>query len=51
MEIARTKNLIDVSQRKYTLEFLQETNMLGCKAANTPTELEKRGKEESPPAD
>ncbi|XP_020225261.1 uncharacterized protein LOC109807145 [Cajanus cajan] len=50
MEIARTKNGIYVSQRKYTLDLLQETGMLGCKAANTPIEPEKRSEEESPPA-
>lgn len=38
MEIARTKNGISVSQRKYTLDLLQETGMLGCKAANTSIE-------------
>lgn len=42
MEIARTKNGIYASQRKYTLDFLQETGMLGCKAANTPIEPVKR---------
>ncbi|XP_020218570.1 uncharacterized protein LOC109801843 [Cajanus cajan] len=51
MEIARTKNGIYVSQRKYTLDLLQETSMLGCKAANTPIEPEKRSEEESPPTD
>lgn len=51
MEIARTKNGISVSQRKYTLDLLQETGMLGCKAANTPIEPVKRSEEESVPAD
>nr|KYP75551.1 hypothetical protein KK1_019741 [Cajanus cajan] len=48
MEVAQTKNGIYMSQRKYTLNLLQETNMFGCKATNTPIELEKR-KEESLP--
>ena len=43
MEVARTKNGIYVSQRKYTLDLLQETGMLGCKAANTPMEPIKKG--------
>lgn len=51
MEIARTKNGIYVSQRKYTLDLLKETGMLGCKAANTPIEPVKRSEEESIPAD
>lgn len=36
MEVARSKYGIYVSQWKYTLDLLQETGMLGCKAANTP---------------
>jgi IS30 family transposase len=50
MEIARTKNGISVSQRKYTLDLLQETGMLGCKAANTPIEQVKRSEDENLPA-
>ena len=42
MEVARTKNGIYVSQRKYTLDLLQETGMLGCKVAHTPIEPAKR---------
>jgi len=38
MEVARTKHGIYMSQRKYTLDLLQETGMLGCKAANSPIE-------------
>ena len=51
MEIARTKNDISVSQRKYTLDLLQETGMLGCKTANTPIEPVKRSEEKSVAAD
>src|ERR1044072_7743493 len=43
MEVAQKKNGIYVSQRKYTLDLLQETGMLGCKAANTPMEPIKKG--------
>ncbi|XP_028802398.1 uncharacterized protein LOC114757497 [Neltuma alba] len=38
MEISRTKQGINVSQRKYTLDLLQETGMLGAKPAETPME-------------
>ncbi|RVW79952.1 Retrovirus-related Pol polyprotein from transposon RE2 [Vitis vinifera] len=36
MEIARSKKSIAVSQRKYVLDLLNETGMLGCKPAETP---------------
>ncbi|WKA11938.1 hypothetical protein VitviT2T_029385 [Vitis vinifera] len=36
MEIARSKKGIAVSQRKYVLDLLNETGMLGCKLAETP---------------
>ncbi|RVW23954.1 Retrovirus-related Pol polyprotein from transposon TNT 1-94 [Vitis vinifera] len=36
MEIARSKKGIVVSQRKYVLDLLNETRMLGCKPAETP---------------
>ncbi|XP_062113078.1 uncharacterized mitochondrial protein AtMg00810-like [Humulus lupulus] len=39
MEIARSKRGIYVSQRKYTLDLLEETGMLDCKASKTPIEL------------
>ena len=38
MEIARTKKGISISQRKYTLDLVEETWMLGCKPANKPME-------------
>ena len=36
MEIARSKNGLSVSQRKYTIDLLRETRMLDCKPAETP---------------
>ncbi|KAA0045027.1 Beta-galactosidase [Cucumis melo var. makuwa] len=39
MEVARSKEGISVSQRKYTLDLLTETGMLGCRLADTPIEF------------
>ena len=39
MEFARSKEGIVVNQRKYVIDFLKETSMLGCKLAETPMEL------------
>jgi len=36
MEVARFKQGITVSQRKYVLDLFKETSMLGCKLAETP---------------
>jgi len=36
MEVARYKKGISVSRRKYVLDFLKETWMLGCKPSETP---------------
>lgn len=38
MEVARSHKGIVVSQRKYNLDLLKETGMLGCKPATTPTD-------------
>lgn len=47
MEVARNKNGISVSQRKYIFDFLKEIEMLGCKAVNTPMDpLKKIGESE-----
>ncbi|XP_062090436.1 retrovirus-related Pol polyprotein from transposon RE1 isoform X1 [Humulus lupulus] len=42
MEIARSRHGIFVSQRKYVLDLLKETGMLGCKPASTPMESNKK---------
>ncbi|KAA0063920.1 reverse transcriptase [Cucumis melo var. makuwa] len=39
MEVARSKEGISVSQRKYTLDLLTEIGMLGCRLADTPIEF------------
>ena len=39
MEFARSKKGIFISQRKCILDLLSETGLLGCKATETPIEL------------
>ena len=38
IEVAYQKHGLLLSQRKYTLDLLEETGMLGCKPASTPME-------------
>ena len=42
MEVARSHKGITVCQRKYTLDLLKETGMLGARPANTPMELNQK---------
>ena len=42
MEVATTTQGIVVCQRKYTLDLLEETRMLGCKPIDTPVVVNKR---------
>ncbi|KAL4010619.1 hypothetical protein IC575_030121 [Cucumis melo] len=39
IEVIRSKEDISLSQRKYTLDLLTETGMLGCRPANSPIEF------------
>ena len=38
MEFARSKEGIVVSQKKYVLDLLKETGMMGCRPIETPME-------------
>ncbi|XP_021598821.1 uncharacterized mitochondrial protein AtMg00810-like [Manihot esculenta] len=38
IEVAKSKKGIFISQRKYIMDLLKETGMLGCKSAETPIE-------------
>ncbi|KAK3008239.1 hypothetical protein RJ639_015215 [Escallonia herrerae] len=38
MEVTRSKSGITVSQRKYVLDLLRDTGMLGCRSIETPME-------------
>ncbi|RVX15204.1 Retrovirus-related Pol polyprotein from transposon RE2 [Vitis vinifera] len=42
MEVARSRKGIVVSQRKYILDLLKETGMLGCKPIDTPMDSQKK---------
>ena len=39
MEVAKSKEGISLSQRKYTLDLLTKTCMVGCRLADTPIEF------------
>ncbi|KAK8919208.1 hypothetical protein KSP39_PZI021074 [Platanthera zijinensis] len=42
IEVARSQQGIFISQRKYTLDLLEETGMLGCAPVDTPIEANHR---------
>ncbi|RVW96936.1 Retrovirus-related Pol polyprotein from transposon RE2 [Vitis vinifera] len=42
LEVARSRKGIIVSQRKYILDLLKETGMLGCKPIDTPMDSQKK---------
>ena len=42
MEVAKLRKGISISQRKYVLDLLGETGMLGCKPSDTPIKARKR---------
>ena len=39
MEVARNKNGMSISQRKYVLDLLRDTRMMGCKPVDTPMDV------------
>ena len=51
MEVARSRKGISISQRKYVLDLLTETGMLGYKLSNTPIKARKRTKSDGKPMD
>ncbi|RVW57759.1 hypothetical protein CK203_113924 [Vitis vinifera] len=51
MEVARSRKEISISQRKYVLDLLTETGMLGCKPSDTPIKARKRTESDGKPVD
>ncbi|XP_022899416.1 uncharacterized protein LOC111412729 [Olea europaea var. sylvestris] len=49
MEIARSRKGFSVPQRKYILDLLIETGMLGCKSSDTPMEAGKKSEDVGEP--
>ncbi|RVW47383.1 Retrovirus-related Pol polyprotein from transposon TNT 1-94 [Vitis vinifera] len=51
MEVARSRKGISISQRKYVLNLLTETGMLGCKPSDTPIKARNRMESVGKPVD
>ena len=51
MEITRSRKGISIFQRKYVLDLLTETSMLGCKPSDTPIKARKRTESDGKPVD
>ena len=51
MEVARSRKGISISQRKYVLDLLIETGMLGCKPSDTPIKTRNRMESDGKPVD
>ncbi|RVW27695.1 Retrovirus-related Pol polyprotein from transposon RE1 [Vitis vinifera] len=51
MEVARSRKGISISQRKYVLDLLTKTGMLGCKPSDTPIKARKRTESDGKPVD
>ena len=51
MEVARSRKGISISQRKYVLDLLTETGILGCKPSDTPIKARKRMESDGKPVD
>ncbi|RVX08419.1 Retrovirus-related Pol polyprotein from transposon RE1 [Vitis vinifera] len=51
MEVARSMKGISISQRKYVLDLLIETGMLGCKPSDTPIKTRNRMESNGKPVD
>ena len=51
MEVARSRKGISISQRKYVLDLLIETGMLGCKPSDTPIKARNRMESDGKPVD
>ncbi|RVW92976.1 Retrovirus-related Pol polyprotein from transposon RE1 [Vitis vinifera] len=51
MEVARSRKGISISQRKYVLDLLTETDMLGCKPSNTPIKARNKMESDGKPVD